>query len=72
MIRILITEAAFNAIGGGDLEAQRLCGAERYGVPSEGMVPVFLPIPVIEALEQMRQPGEGWSGTIIRYAEAHR
>lgn len=66
MIRILITEEAFAAIGGGDLEAQRTAGVNRYGPAPAGMVPVFLATPVVEALNAGRGPGETTSDVILR------
>jgi hypothetical protein len=70
MIRILISEAAYAAIGGSAVEEQRQCGANRYGAAPAGMVAIFLPIPVVEALGAMRQPGESMSDVVIRFVEA--
>ena len=66
MIRILISEAAYAALGGDDLVAQRTVGVNRYGAAPEGMVPVFLATPVVDALNAGRGPGETTSDVILR------
>jgi hypothetical protein len=73
MICILISEAAYAAIGeSGSVEERRDDGAARDGQAPKGMVVVWVLRPVVEALNAMRQPHEGLSEVIVRYAEAHR
>jgi hypothetical protein len=66
MIRILITEAAFAAIGGGDPDAQRESGAQRYGHAPKGFLPIWLAPEVVEGLARQRGPGESYSDVILR------
>jgi hypothetical protein len=70
MTRILITDAAYAAIGGTDLATQRAeDGSGRYGSAPEGKVAVWLPKPVLEALRAARGQGESLSDVIVRFAE---
>ena len=70
MTRILITEAAFFAMGGTDIAAQKADeGAGRYGSAPEGQVAVWLATPVLEALRASRAQAETYSETIIRLAQ---
>jgi hypothetical protein len=72
MLRILITEEAFAAIGGGDAKAQESeAGVERYGAAPAGSVAIWLHKPVVDALKGMRNQGESLSDTIVRYAKEH-
>ena len=69
MIRLLITEAAFIAIAGcAPSEEQRHTGAGRYGRAPAGTVAIWLDTLVVETLWAMRERGESYSDTIIRYA----
>lgn len=78
VIRILITEAAFNVMaatlltGAASLTEQLKVGAERYGPPPDGMVPIFLPKPIVEALKTSQLPGEDYSETILRALKHER
>jgi hypothetical protein len=78
VIRILITEAAFDVAattllaGAASLEEQLKVGAGRYGPPPKGMVPIFLPTPIVEALKANRLPGEGYSETLLRALKDER
>jgi hypothetical protein len=68
MIRILITEAAFAALGGSDPAEQRTSGAWRYGAPPAGMVPMFLLEETLDQLTHARGAGESYSDVILRLA----
>ena len=71
MTRILMSEAAYAAIGeSGSVEEQR-DDAARNGQAPKGRVAIGLLRPVVEALIAMRQPHEGLSDVIIRYTEVH-
>jgi hypothetical protein len=73
VIRILITTAAFAALGGTDAAAQRAeDGSGRYGAAPEGQVAIWLEKPVLEALRAARGQGESLSDTILRLADAEK
>jgi hypothetical protein len=70
MIRILISHAAFEALGGTDLASQMAeDGSGRFGSAPEGQVAIWLAKPVLEALRAARAQAETYSETIIRLAE---
>lgn len=73
MIRILVTEAAFAAIGGTDPASQTAAdGSGRYGSAPQGQVAVWLATPVLEALQAARGPAETYSDVIVRLAQAEK
>jgi hypothetical protein len=70
MIRILISHAAFAAIGGTDPALQKARdGSGRYGAVPEGQVAIWLAKPVLEALRAARGQAESYSDVIIRFVK---
>jgi hypothetical protein len=72
MLRVLITQGAFEAIassvpGAADAEQQRQSGSSLFGVPPAGMVPIWLPKEAMTAFNAMRKRGESLSDVIVRF-----
>lgn len=65
MIRILITDAAYQAIAG-EPPHDRHSGAGRYGRAPAGHTAIWLLPAVVDALRAAREPSESYSDTILR------